>query len=119
MFSIICKLIICILKRTILCKEFRKTYGDVAIPRGNDILLKFNLLYDSQIFRFGIPFSGKIKIYRSMIKKNSRAFYDLSVEKPVTKSDNVFSNIRGILRKYNYVKEVKPYPSLPELKFEK
>ena len=68
MFSIICKLIICILKRTILYKEFRKTYEDVAIPRRNDIL-KFNLLYDSQIFRFGILFSGKIKIYQSMIKK--------------------------------------------------
>ena len=35
--------------------------------RGNDTLLEFNLLYDSKLFRFGILFSGKIKIYRSII----------------------------------------------------
>ena len=42
-------------------------YYDTA--RGNDTLLEFNLLYDSQLFRFRILFSGKIKIYRSIIVK--------------------------------------------------
>lgn len=42
-------------------------YYDTA--RGNDTLLEFNLLYDSQLFRFGILFCGKIKIYRSIIVK--------------------------------------------------
>ena len=44
-------------------------YYDTA--RGNDTLLEFNLLYDSQLFRFRILFCGKIKIYRSIIVKKS------------------------------------------------
>ena len=53
-------------------------------------------------FRFGIIFSGKI--FRSVMKRSIEKWSRFGV--------------CGILGKYNYVKEVEPYPSLPKLKFE-
>ena len=60
-------------------------YYDTA--RGNNTLLEFNLLYDSQPFRFGILFCGRIKIYRSIIvkKKLSCALQLAPVAGPATK----------------------------------
>ena len=66
-------------------------------------------------FSFGIIFSGKI--FRSLMKRSIEPeLWPISRETCHEKWSRF--GVCGILRKYNYVKEVEPYPSLPKLKFE-